>query len=442
LGPRKVEQTFHDPAATLHLGVDDLQVLVVALTIAGGQVPRAERQRLGAGQDRRLRVVDLVHDTRRELPHGGELLRFREALLRLAPLGDVFTDGDDVRNVVPVLPHRDLGDAVVTRFAARLRLHFHLLELAGVEHAIELALQEIAWLAVEHVEDLATHGVLARHALGPGLALAVPRADAIAPVDHVQPDRERVDDLGGKAPLRLHLVRAQRDLGGEVLRQLRGGEDGSEDAGHDDDYVMGDSFVASRGNDDLEQAERLVLVDQRQPHDRAPGHPLALRAAPHPLGHRRGITRLLRFVTGGGDRREASAVRCAEPEAAAAEVEAAPQRAHHAVQGLSGGEARLQHRRHLGNDPDTGMLGIEGGNRHRWQARDDPPVAPAALRTGRRGTAGHPSPCPGTPWDRTTARGSTLWDPRTASRGAARWRPTATPRGAASATPRIPSLRA
>src|SRR2546422_9038599 len=107
----------------------------------------------------------LFRSARRELPHGGELLRFGEALLRLAPLGDVFADGNDVRNVVPVLAHRDLRDAVVPRFTARLRLHLHLLELARVEHTIELALQEIARLAVQHLEDLATHGVLAGHAL-------------------------------------------------------------------------------------------------------------------------------------------------------------------------------------------------------------------------------------------------------------------------------------
>src|SRR5438034_793654 len=93
----------------------------------------------------------------------------------------------------PFLAHRDLRDAVVPRFAARLRLHLHLLELARVEHTIELAFQEIARLAVQHLEDLATHGVLAGHALRPGLALAVPGADAVATVDHVQPDREGVE---------------------------------------------------------------------------------------------------------------------------------------------------------------------------------------------------------------------------------------------------------
>src|SRR2546426_12841391 len=93
---------------------------------------------------------------------------------------------------------------------------------------------------------------------------------------------------------------------------------------------------ASGGNDDLEHAERYVLVDQRQSHDRAPGHALALRPVSHPLGDRRGIARLLSFVPGRGDRREASAVRCAEPEAAAAGGEAAAGRAPHPPPGLPG----------------------------------------------------------------------------------------------------------
>jgi hypothetical protein len=63
--------------------------------------------------------------------------------------------------VVTVLPHRDLGDAVVPPLAARLRLHLHLLDLAGVEHAVELALQQVPRLAVQHLEDLAPHRVFA-----------------------------------------------------------------------------------------------------------------------------------------------------------------------------------------------------------------------------------------------------------------------------------------
>src|SRR5206468_3748193 len=83
----------------------------------------------------------------------------------------------------------------------------------------------------------------------------------------------------------------------------------------------------------LEHAERLVVMDEGEPDDGAARYVLPLVAPAHPLGHRRGIARLLRFVSRRRNRREARAVRAAEPEAAAAQVEATPQRAHHAVQG-------------------------------------------------------------------------------------------------------------
>src|SRR5206468_3667670 len=162
------------------------------LAFARGEVFGAEHHRLAAGEDRGERVVDLMHDAGGQLSHGGELLGLGQTLLRLAPLGDIFADGDDVRDIPPVLPHGNLRDAVVARLAARLRLHFHLLQLTGVEYAVELPLQELARLPVQDVEDLAPHGVLARHALGPRLALAVPRANAVRAIDDVQADRERV----------------------------------------------------------------------------------------------------------------------------------------------------------------------------------------------------------------------------------------------------------
>src|SRR2546427_8607993 len=47
------------------------------------------------------------------------------------------------------LPHRDLGDAVVTLLAARGRLHLYLLDLARVEHPVELAFR-----SEEHTSEL------------------------------------------------------------------------------------------------------------------------------------------------------------------------------------------------------------------------------------------------------------------------------------------------
>ena len=335
------------------------------MAVGWWQVLGPKRQCLAARQDGGERVVDLVHHAGRELAHRGELLRLGETLLGLAPLGDVLADGDDVRDGAAVLMHRNLGDPVVTRLAARLRFHLDLLQLARVEDPVELALQEVARLTVEHVEDLAAHGVLARHALRAGLALPVPGPDPVGAIDHVQTHGKRVDDLRGEAALRLHLVGAQRHLGREVLRQLRRADHGREDACHHDHHVVRDPFVAAGGDDDLECPERLVVVNQRQPQHRTARNTLALRTVVHPLGHGRQVARHIRLVARGGDRCEPSAVGGAEPEAAATQVETAPQRAHYPVQRLAGTEARLQHRRYFRDDPDTGVLGIEGGNGHR-----------------------------------------------------------------------------
>jgi hypothetical protein len=106
----------------------------------------------------------------------------------------------------------------MARLARRLRVHLHLLDLAGVKHAIELLLQQLARLPVQHLEHLAAERVLARDALGSRLALAVPGANPVGAVDHVQADRQRIDDPCHEVALRFQLARAQRDFRGEVLR--------------------------------------------------------------------------------------------------------------------------------------------------------------------------------------------------------------------------------
>ena len=111
-------------------------------------------------------------------------------MLRLPPSRHVLADRDDVRDVVVVGAHRNLGDAVVARLTGRLGVHLHLLDLAGREDAIELELEQLAWLAVEHLEDFAAQRILARHALRAGLTLAIPGADPVATIDHVQPHRQ------------------------------------------------------------------------------------------------------------------------------------------------------------------------------------------------------------------------------------------------------------
>ena len=86
----------------------------------------------------------------------------------------------------------------------------------------------------------------------------------IPPVDHVQADREGVDDARGEVALGLELPGAEGDFGGEVLRQLGGGEDGSQHLRDDDQYVVRHALITALRNDHLETPEGFVLVDQRK----------------------------------------------------------------------------------------------------------------------------------------------------------------------------------
>src|SRR5439155_272651 len=124
----------------------------------------------------------------------GELLALRQALLGLTPRRHVFADRDDVGDILIVEPHRNLRDAVMPRFAGRLRVHLDSLDLPRREDAIELELQQLARLPIQDFEHFASERIFTRHALRPGFALPVPRPDAIAAIDDVEADRQRVDD--------------------------------------------------------------------------------------------------------------------------------------------------------------------------------------------------------------------------------------------------------
>ena len=101
-----------------------------------------------------------------------------------------------------------------------VRLDRELLHLPGLEHALELAAQQLRRLAMQDLEDRAADRLFARHALHPGLALAIPRLNAILAVDHVEADRQRVDDLLGESPLLVDLARPRRDLRLEAMGVL------------------------------------------------------------------------------------------------------------------------------------------------------------------------------------------------------------------------------
>src|SRR5262249_43386765 len=159
--------------------------------------------------------VDLVHDAGRQRTDRRELFGVRETHLRLAPFGDVLADGNDVRHLVALYFHWDFRYAIGALIAERGRFNGELLHLPRCEHALELAAQQVGGLPVKNFEYRAANGLFARNALHARLAFSIPRLNAIRPIDHVQTDRQRVDDLFSEATLLIDLPRARRDFGFE-----------------------------------------------------------------------------------------------------------------------------------------------------------------------------------------------------------------------------------
>ena len=198
----------------------------------GARPSSRELEALGAGGDRRERIVDLVHDAGGERADRRELLGLREAVLRLAPLGDVLADGDDVRHRAVVEAHGDLRDAIGAQLAAtRVDSIWKICRRPVANTSSNSRAQHLRRLAVQDLEDRAADRLLARHALHARLALAVPDRDAVLAVDHVQADRQRVDDALGDAALAVDLARALDDLALQALRVRGLPQHGGEDVG-------------------------------------------------------------------------------------------------------------------------------------------------------------------------------------------------------------------
>src|SRR5205823_3851148 len=181
-------------------------------------------QRLGAGTDGGEWIVDLVHDARGERADRGELFRLSKALLRLAPLGHVFTDRNHVRHVGVVQVHWNLRDAVGPYFAGRAGFDLELLHSSSREDVLELTAQHLSGLAMQDLEDRAADRLLARDTLHTRLAFAIPRLNTVVAIDDVQTNGKRIDDLRREAALLLDLHRALDDFALEASRVLCGTE--------------------------------------------------------------------------------------------------------------------------------------------------------------------------------------------------------------------------
>jgi hypothetical protein len=75
-----------------------------------GVAAHALLQQLQIAHDDGEQVVEIVRDAAGELAHGLHLLRLAELLLHRPTLSDVFLDGDEVGDFVPLLDRRDRGE--------------------------------------------------------------------------------------------------------------------------------------------------------------------------------------------------------------------------------------------------------------------------------------------------------------------------------------------
>ncbi len=181
-----------------------------------------------------------MHHARGELADGREFLRLREPLLRLFPVGHVLANGDDVRDGRVAKPHRNLRDAIRAQLAGGERLHLVFLDAPGRADIVELAPQHLRRLPVEDLKDRPADRFLTRDALHAGFTLAIPRLNAVLPIDDIETERQRVDDLLGEDALAVDLDRAGLDFNLELAAFLRVRELGREkigDGGHEHPLV-------------------------------------------------------------------------------------------------------------------------------------------------------------------------------------------------------------
>ena len=168
-----------------------------------------------------------MHHAGRELANGREFLRVRQPRFGFLPRRHVLADGNDVRDVAPAEPQRNLGDPVRARgMAVRAvprRLGLVLMQLTRCEHRVVFPPQRLRALAVEHLEDRAAEGFAARDALETGLARVVPCLDPILAIDDVESHGERIDDLFNEVALRFDFAGARAQLTLQLAKRLAHG---------------------------------------------------------------------------------------------------------------------------------------------------------------------------------------------------------------------------
>ena len=257
-----------------------------------------------------------------------------------------------VRYLVILEPHGDLRDAVVPGLSAGAGLHLYLFHAAGGEHRVELPLQQLARLPIEHVEDAPTDGFTPRHLGRTGLALPVPSLDGELLVDHIEADGKRIDDLGRKAALGVDLTGPERDFARQVFRELDRPKERREDVRDDADDLLRYGGPVPARHHRFEQAQPLALVHEGKPKLNASvlGLDSAVFGDPRLYQTHVPVTGL--SISCRHERAKARAVGGPYPDATRVGRQTAPERASHASQYLvrpnPGGEVRG----HIADDLD------------------------------------------------------------------------------------------
>ncbi len=207
-----------------------------------------------------------MHDARGELPDGRELLALQDLAVDPVPLRHVLADGDDVGDLVPVEPHRNLAQPEEPCFPAEPYLLLRLLDLAGLEHAIEFGPELLGRLPREHVEHRPAHDIVAAQPLGARLPFAVPALDPVVAIHHIEAERQAVYDQAGEPPVLLDLARLRGDLAGEIGRELHRRQVRREEVRHDRQHPpLGGTRGCALADLRLQQAEPRALMLERQP---------------------------------------------------------------------------------------------------------------------------------------------------------------------------------
>ena len=355
LRPAEIEQAVDDARAARHLAVDDLEVLR-HLRGVGGARGHPAFDGGDTGADGGERIVDLVHHARGQLADRRELLALENLSLDPVPLGHVLAHRDDVGDLVAVETHRNLAEAEEPRLAAQGDLLLGLLDLAGLEHPVELRAELCCGLAGEHVEHRPADDVVPAQPLGARLPLPVPALDAVVAVHHVEAKRQAVDDQAGEAAVLLDLAGLRGHLAGEIGRELDRGEVGRQEIGDDRQHL---EIRGPRPDPDLEQAQPRALVLEReavavgQPRDRVE------------RAHRRGRIRRRRGLHGPEGRR----ARRPKPDGRRLDRQAAPESFGHGRERRLGAQPLVQELGHRADEPELSATHARLHGATRWRRR-------------------------------------------------------------------------